>query len=122
MNWKTVIIAICGISALVAIVHPSSFENPQPVATPAPAVKVKQTVVQQPAVKPDGYMSEADCAKLQPGLAVSDLMFKYGWPEGDYSFSNFAERFFYPVHDRGEDKCVVEFDNNKVVSSLYRDE
>ena len=116
MNWKTVIIAIFGMGAVIAIIHPSSLETPEP--APAPAAKtvvIKQTAAQQP----DGYISEEQCARIATGMPVADLVWKFGWPANDYPYG--YERFFYPVHDRGEDRCVVETDDNKVVSALYQD-
>lgn len=120
MNWKTVILAVFGMGMMVAIVHPSSLETPAPVEAKAKTTVVveKHTLPQQP----DGYISEKQCATIPNGMQVADLVWKYGWPAGDYSVSAFAERLFYPVHDRRDDKCVIEYDDNKVVSTLYRDE
>jgi hypothetical protein len=111
------ILAIFGMGTVFAIIHPSAIETPAP-PPPERVVVVKQADVKQP----DGYMSEEDCARIDTGMAVSNLVWKFGWPASDYAYSNFDQRFFYPVHDRGDDRCVVAVDDNKVVSALYRDE
>jgi hypothetical protein len=116
VNWKTVVLAICGMGMMVAIIHPSTVKTPVP--PPERVVVVKHADAKQP----DGYMSEEDCARIDAGMAVSNLVWKFGWPASDYAYSNYDQRFFYPVHDRGDDRCVIAVDDNKVVSALYRDE
>lgn len=121
ISWKQALLSVVAMTMAAAVIRPSAFDEKTP--TPAPAQRDKVVVVKQAAAtQPDGYMSEEQCARVPNGMAVADLVFKYGWPAGDYSVSTFAERFFYPVHDAGDDKCVIEYDDNKVVSTLYRDE
>ncbi len=117
MSWKAVILALFGMGMVIAVAHPSSIETPEP----APA-KLRTIYVDRPTPQPDGYMSEEQCATVQTGMPVADLVWKYGWPASDYGISAFSDRLFYPVHDAGDDRCVIRYDDNKVVSTLYRDE
>jgi hypothetical protein len=122
ISWKQVLMGITAMAMTAAVLRPSAFEeHPVAAATPAPAQQAKvivekHTLPQQP----DGYISQQQCARIPVGMQVADLMWKYGWPASDYARSAFADRFFYPVHDRRDEKCVVEFDDNKVTSVLYR--
>jgi hypothetical protein len=123
MDKRTMIVSIVGIICTTALVV--GITSPDETTSQSkPVEKTKTIVVQKTAkaVQPDGYMSEVDCAKLATGTAVSDLVWKFGWPASDYAYSGFSETFFYPIHDRGDDRCVVDVDDNKVVSTLYRDE
>jgi hypothetical protein len=124
ISWKQAGLGLCAMVMLAAVIRPSAFDD-HPAARPLPAKPAASKVIVEKhtmPVKPDGYMSEKDCAGVPNGMLVADLVYKYGWPAGDYSVSAFAERLFYPVHSAGDDKCVVEYDHNKVVSTLYRDE
>lgn len=121
ISWKQAGLGLAAMLLAAAVIRPSAFEEPvTPAATPAPAKTV--VIKQAAATQPDGYMTEEQCARVPNGMQVADLVYKYGWPAGDYSVSAFAERLFYPVHNAGDDKCVIRYDDNKVVSTLYRDE
>jgi hypothetical protein len=122
ISWKQALIGICTIASIAAVIRPSAFADHPAPAEPAPKAAPAKIVVEKHTIptQPDGYMSEEQCARVPTGMQVADLVWKYGWPAGDYSFSNFSEVFFYPVHDRRDDKCVIDFDDNKVVSTLYR--
>lgn len=118
MSLQSMCVAIMALVVCLALARPQLFEEkPAP-----PAQATVKVVVREPAIKPDGYMTEEDCATVASGMQVSDLVFKYGWPAGDYSLSSFDQKLFYPIHDHADDKCVVGFDDNKVVTTLYRDE
>jgi hypothetical protein len=121
ISWKQVLLGVVAIGMTAAVIRPSAFEeHPVAAQTSPPAqtrvIVEKHTMPQQP----DGYISEKQCARIPVGMQVADLMWKFGWPSSDYAYSAFADRFFYPVHDRRDEKCVIEFDDNKVTSVLYR--
>jgi hypothetical protein len=119
ISWKQALLGVTAMAMIATVLRPSAFEEhpvPQPTPAPAKIVVEKHTMPQQP----DGYMTEEQCARVPNGMQVADLVWKYGWPAGDYSVSAFASRLFYPVHDRRDEKCVIEYDDNKVVSTLYR--
>jgi hypothetical protein len=122
ISWKQVLMGITAMAMTAAVLRPSAFEeHPVAAQTPASTPQAKVVVVKQAAAtQPDGYISEEQCARIPVGMQVADLMWKFGWPASDYAYSAFADRFFYPVHDRRDEKCVVEFDDNKVTSVLYR--
>jgi hypothetical protein len=127
ISWKQALLGVTAMAMTAAVIRPSAFEQPvtvtSAVVTPAPTPQAKVVVEKHTLpVQPDGYMSEKDCARIPNGMQVADLVYKYGWPASDYAISRFADRFFYPIHDADEDRCVIEYDNNKVVSTLYRDE
>lgn len=126
INWPQALLCSTACVMAAIVIRPSAFETTTaatPKPTPAPAAKVvveKHTMPTQP----DGYMSEEQCARVTDGMQVADLVFKYGWPASDYSVSTFGspQQLYFPVHNAGDDKCIVSFDDNKVVSTLYRDE
>lgn len=120
ISWKQMLLGLCAMGMIAAVIRPSAFDDNQPV-TPAltPAVIVEKHVN---ANQPDGYISQVDCARIDKGMRVADLVYKYGWPASDYAYDNFDEAFFYPVHNAGDDRCIIDVDDNKVVSAIYRDE
>jgi hypothetical protein len=126
ISWKQAFLGVMAMGMIAAVIRPSAFDQPvtvtSAVVTPAPTPEKVIVVKQAAASQPDGYITEEQCARIPNGMQIADVVWKYGWPAGDYSVSAFAERLFYPVHDAGDDKCVVEYDDNKVVSTLYRDE
>jgi phage-related protein len=122
ISWKQVILGVMAMGMVAAVIQPSAFDEHPTTAAPAPAQAQTKVIVEKHTMpqQPDGYISEQQCARIPVGMQVADLMWKFGWPSSDYAYSAFADRFFYPVHDRRDDKCVIEFDDNKVTSVLYR--
>lgn len=122
ISWKQAMLAVVAMCMVVAVVRPSAFDEPvtaTTAATPAPAAKVVVEKHTMP-IQPDGFMTKKDCASIPNGMQVADLVFKYGWPSGDNAFNNFGEQFYYPIHKRRDDVCLIDFDDNKVTSTLYQ--
>ena len=109
ISWKQALCGMFAIGMAAAVIRPSAFEeqsNTAPTPTPAAKAPAKVVVVKQAAAtQPDGDMTEEQCARVPNGMVVADLVWKFGWPAGDYSVSAFAERLFYPVDDAGDDKA-----------------
>lgn len=125
ISWKQMLMGMTTIAMTAAVLRPSAFQesmNMAPTPTPAAATAPEKVVVvkQAAATQPDGYMTQEQCARVPDGMQVADLIYKYGWPDGDHAFNNFGEQFYYPIHDR-RDICLVEFDDNKVTSTLYQE-
>jgi len=119
ISWKQVALGMCAMAMVAAVIRPSAFDDHTTVAAPPP--KAAKVVVEKHVmpVQPDGFLTQKDCATIPVGMQVADLVWKYGWPSGDHAFNNFGEQFYYPIHDQRDDKCLVEFDDNKVTSTLY---
>lgn len=120
ISWKQTLLGVVAIGMTAAVIRPSAFED-HPVPPPAPKVKEVATNPLKHPARPDGYMTEWQCERMQNGMPVADLVWKYGWPRGRYSFSDFDARFHYPIRHQMNQECVIKFENNEVIDIDFND-
>jgi hypothetical protein len=99
------------IMLVVAATAIAISQAPPPQAA-LPRVIVKERVIERttkvPGLKPDGYMTDADCRELPFGESLRDVLYRFGWPAAKDTSEALASRLVYPLREDHTLSCSVD--------------